>query len=181
MASAFPPASEQGDSLWRARRPRAAGAQVGRARFVETPVSDGVRRRSLAPRTCSMVQRLHRAPVLVVDDEPDVARGMARILAAGGYEPTYCTTGREALALMRSHPFSILVTDVFIPDYDGCEIIAFARAHAAEMRVVAVSGGGPHSKWDEALHMAAEAGAHATLVKPFSPQQLLDVVNTAIG
>jgi signal transduction histidine kinase len=71
--------------------------------------------------------RLDSTNVLIVDDEPDGRQLMVRILEGRGARVTAVAGGAEALQLLQSRPFDILVSDIGMPDLDGYELMRRAR------------------------------------------------------
>lgn len=115
--------------------------------------------------------------VLVIDDEVDVSSTVCRILEWNGYVVTCAATGGDAIERLRREKFDIVVTDIFMPDVDGPQIIAATRIHQPTTRVVAISGGGAYMTSPDALNVARKLGADASLMKPFTPAELLAAVD----
>jgi len=79
--------------------------------------------------------------VLVVDDEPDAARSLARVLASWGYKPMIAIDGPSALHEATLCKPDIVFLDIGLPGMDGYEVAGRLReAHGAELRLVALSG-----------------------------------------
>ena len=105
--------------------------------------------------------------VLVVDDEPAVADAIVYALRTDGCEPTWVSTGADALAALAERHVDLVVLDVGLPDANGFDLcreirrlrdvpIIFLTARSAETdRVVGL-----------------EIGADDYIVKPFSPREL---------
>ncbi len=94
-----------------------------------------------------------------------------------GYSARFVTTGKEALALQQRQPADVVLTDIFMPDSDGFELIATVRRDFPGTRIVAMSGGGRKLKRDY-LPSAELAGVDATLQKPFEIADLLKVLES---
>src|SRR4051794_19966428 len=105
---------------------------------------------------------VHR--VLVVDDEPVICDFLARLLGRDG-ELIVVTAGStgEALEKIRADRFDLLVADKNLPDVDGVELIARARAERPELEAVMITGYASAAS----LISALAAGASDYLVKPF--------------
>ncbi|HEY2402848.1 MAG TPA: ATP-binding protein [Steroidobacteraceae bacterium] len=71
--------------------------------------------------------RLDETTLLIVDDEPDGRQLMVRILEGRGAKVTAVAGGAEALELLKSHEFDILVSDIGMPDLDGYELMRRVR------------------------------------------------------
>jgi DNA-binding response OmpR family regulator len=113
--------------------------------------------------------------ILVVDDNPDLGQTLKMALELEGYKAELATTGSEALALQRQAPAHVLITDIFMPDSDGFELIATVRREYPETRIVVMSGGGQKLKRDY-LTSAELIGVDATLQKPFEITELLKLL-----
>ena len=65
--------------------------------------------------------------VLVVDDDPALCRAVAETLTRAGYETSMVNGGREDLRQLQDEPADVVVTDLFMPEIDGLEVIAMLR------------------------------------------------------
>jgi CheY-like chemotaxis protein len=87
---------------------------------------------------------LPRKRVLLVDDNADGIRAMARVLDAMGYEVTTVVDGKSALEVLQvGPPPDFLLTDLRLPDLDGREIARFAGQLVPRPYVVLVTGWDP--------------------------------------
>ncbi len=80
-----------------------------------------------------------RASVLVVDDEIEVANVLARGLAHAGYKVKVAHGGREALALLESQHFDLLLTDIHMPELPGNELQRIARRQDPDLAVILIT------------------------------------------
>jgi CheY-like chemotaxis protein len=110
--------------------------------------------------------------VLVVDDEPAVARVLRLGLEWAGFQVSVAGNGVEALRAMRGESFDWVVTDILMPDMEGLEFIRRLRMESPQTRIIAITGGG-RLPAQEILQMACRLGAVAGLEKPFGIDQLL--------
>ncbi|WP_250032422.1 PAS domain-containing sensor histidine kinase [Paractinoplanes maris] len=78
--------------------------------------------------------------VLVVEDEPALARVINRIVAKGGYHVLAAANGVEALKLYTEHGCDILLTDVIMPEMSGPRLAELVHEHNPELPVVYMSG-----------------------------------------
>ena len=117
------------------------------------------------------------ATILVVDDEGSVRGFFEQVLTGAGYEVVVARNGAEALKKVHERRFDLLLTDLVMPEKEGLEIIGILRKERPDLKIVAVSGafGGTFLKAAQLL------GAHATLLKPVSPDQLLGAVQGALA
>ena len=118
--------------------------------------------------------------VLVIDDDKDLRRALCEVLSRAGYEAIEAADGRVGLACYREHPADVVITDIFMPEKEGIETILAIRHEFPEARIIAISGGGEGSRFSY-LCYARQLGATRTLAKPFSPPQLLGVIEEMLG
>lgn len=111
------------------------------------------------------------ARVLVVDDEAEVRGYLRRILTKCGHEVWEAPDGTEALQLLETTPFELVITDAYMAEVDGMELLVRIQQRGLHMPVLMISGGGYMAR-EEVLEMGKSCGAVATLEKPFSLEQL---------
>jgi two-component system catabolic regulation response regulator CreB len=75
------------------------------------------------------------AHILVVDDNPDLGLTLKVALELEGFNAEVASTGSEAIALQRQNPADVLITDIFMPDSDGFELIARCAANTRRRRL----------------------------------------------
>jgi len=130
------------------------------------------------------------ASILIIDDEPEVARALLRVLSRAGFTASAVSTGADGLAAFEREPSDVVITDIIMPKVHGLEIIKAIRAKSATVRIIAISGGGnfgplgyePGAITTQAyLAAASKAGADSVLTKPFDMEQLLGVLRGLLG
>ncbi|MFC1673243.1 response regulator [Pseudomonadota bacterium] len=120
------------------------------------------------------------ASVLVADDEELARFTIREILEAEGHTVVEAKNGVEAIDLFTKQPTDIIVTDIIMPDKEGIETIIELKRDHPGIKIVAISGGGRTRNLDF-LELAKRYGADAVLAKPFSEQELIDVINTLLA
>lgn len=114
--------------------------------------------------------------VLLVDDQADLRRLIRWSLEPlEGLDWLEARSGEQALALAREHRPGLVLLDIMMPGaIDGLEVCRRLRADllSPPPRIVLISARGQSRDVDIGL----QAGADAYLVKPFSPQHLLETV-----
>src|SRR4029077_12945255 len=108
--------------------------------------------------------------VLVVDDEPAVARVSERVLSSGGFRVTLAPGGKEAIEKARAVPFDAILSDVCMPDVAGHAVLRAVGGSALDIPFVFLTG----SPQLESAIEAVEFAAFRYLVKPVRSLQLLD-------
>ncbi|CAI9402026.1 response regulator [Nocardioides sp. T2.26MG-1] len=115
------------------------------------------------------------AKVLVVDDEPALARALAINLRAHGWEVVTAADGRSALdAAATEHP-DVVVLDLGLPDMDGTEVIAGLRGWTS-VPIVVLSARQHGEDKVEALDL----GADDYVTKPFAMNELMARLRAAV-
>ena len=114
--------------------------------------------------------------VLIVDDEPSIVSLLARSLQARGYQVRSAAGGQEAIALLESESFDLLIVDLKMPDVDGLTVIRRGKELDPYLAVLVITG---FVTLDSVLQ-ALYAGAQAFVLKPFGPQELLDAVDRTL-
>lgn len=112
-----------------------------------------------------------RSIALLVEDDPFWMEEISTALSDEGVEVLQATNADQALALFRANPTASLILDIILPETDGIEIITTLRAVAADVRILAVSGGGRLGA-EFYLRLATSLGAVSSLEKPFTADQL---------
>ena len=106
--------------------------------------------------------------VLVVDDEPQILRGLGTNLRARGYDVETAADGERALEVAaRTHP-DVVILDLGLPGIDGVDVIRGLRAWTATPIIVLSARDQEHDKVE-----ALDAGADDYVSKPFGMDELL--------
>jgi two-component system KDP operon response regulator KdpE len=106
--------------------------------------------------------------VLVVDDEPQIVRGLKIILRNAGYEVQAAETKEEALASLALRPPDAVVLDLVLPDGRGVEVCEEVRRWS-QLPILVLSAVGDEREKVRAL----DAGADDYVTKPFGTDELL--------
>jgi DNA-binding response OmpR family regulator len=92
---------------------------------------------------------------------------VCRILENAGYEVRAAFNGAEGLKLFRHERPDLVITDLYMPEKDGLEMIMELRRADEKIRILAISGGSLNINIDDMLNAAEMFGADAILAKPF--------------
>jgi two-component system KDP operon response regulator KdpE len=106
--------------------------------------------------------------VLVVDDEPQIVRGLKIVLRSAGYAVEAAETKAQALAALASRPPDALVLDLVLPDGQGVEVCREVRRWSG-LPILVLSAVGDEREKVRAL----DAGADDYVTKPFGTDELL--------
>jgi CheY-like chemotaxis protein len=113
--------------------------------------------------------------LLVIDDDALVLETLCEILREGGYRVLAARDGKFALALIAATAVDLVVTDVFMPDMDGLEVLRALRRQRPHLPVVVMSGNDQPRRFD-ARSAASLMGAVEWIAKPVTAGALLDSV-----
>jgi CheY-like chemotaxis protein len=113
--------------------------------------------------------------ILVLDDNIDVAQGVADILEMCGYAVTQVHDGESAVAAYCAGNFDLGLFDVRMPGMNGVEAFLEIKRQRPDASVILMSGYAD----DQLVASALDNGALGLLSKPFEPEEMLNCVEQA--
>jgi DNA-binding NtrC family response regulator len=113
-----------------------------------------------------------RFKILVVDDEPIVLDSCKLILEAEDYDVELVPSVDEAVEALKKSDFGLLLVDVKMPVRDGMSLMREVKENWPEMPIVVMSG----YPTRETVAAVAEIGASKFIPKPFTPDELCEIV-----
>jgi two-component system KDP operon response regulator KdpE len=117
------------------------------------------------------------ARILVVDDEPKLARTLKTILTGNGFEPILAATGEEGLELLDRYRPDLVLLDLALPGIDGLAVCrAIRQDRQLDLPIVILSAQGDEDAKVEALDL----GADDYLTKPFGTKELLARIRASL-
>ena len=117
--------------------------------------------------------------ILAVDDSPSMREMLAAVLRTSGYHVVEAEDGEKALALAKSQPVDVVLTDQNMPTMDGLSLVRSLRS-LDEYRDTPIMMLTTESS-SEMKQKGREAGATGWMVKPFDPDKLLRMVKSLVG
>ncbi len=114
--------------------------------------------------------------ILIVEDEPSVARGLEYGLKAEGFAVVVAPTGKKALEVARAGGPHLVLLDVRLPDMSGFDVCRTLREEGMTLPIIMVTA--RDEEVDKVLGL--ELGADDYVVKPFSLRELLSRVHAAL-
>ena len=114
--------------------------------------------------------------VLVVDDEKTVCKSCKRILTQEGYNVDVALSGEEALSKVKANGFDVVITDWKMPEIDGLELARRIKSENPDIAVILITG---YPSLDTSIE-AIRSGVSDYVPKPFTPEELSDVVVRAL-
>lgn len=109
-----------------------------------------------------------RPRILVVDDEPSICTIVRKTLSRESYQIETTTCSLEALELLRSASYDLLITDIKMAELDGLELAERARVLQPLLGIVIMTGYGSFENIARALH----TGIADFITKPFDIEEL---------
>jgi DNA-binding response OmpR family regulator len=120
------------------------------------------------------------ARILVVDDERLVAQAMGEVLTSAGHDVIYAGLDSDPSDAVLAEAYDLLLTDIFLPETSGWDLIRAVRQTRPDTAIVAVSGGNVGVTPELALKISALVGAGEILTKPANADDLLRAVDAAL-
>ena len=117
--------------------------------------------------------------ILVVEDDPAVARLLRTLLEANAYDVRISTTGAAALTETVGAAPDMVILDVGLPDLDGYEVCRQLRQHYRPWSLPILMFTGKDKPVDQLRGFAF--GADAYLTKPCDPEEILKTVALLLG
>ena len=113
------------------------------------------------------------ATILVVDDQEPIRSLLRRALEGADHEVLEASNGRLGLELYRERPADLIITDIFMPEMNGLEMLLELTRNFLNVKVIAISGG---LESEGALNVAKLLGARQTFRKPLDIETFLSAV-----
>ena len=122
------------------------------------------------------------AKILIVDDDKNYRSSLRRLLTDLDYDVIVAENGDEAISTYTQSPADIVITDIFMPEKDGLEVIIELKKKFQDAKIIAISGGS--TKFNVSLNLLEQAkqlGAHTIIDKPFRNEQLISAIKDIMG
>ncbi|TVV72932.1 response regulator transcription factor [Sphingomonas solaris] len=104
----------------------------------------------------------------MIEDDAPLARSIAALLRAGGHAIDHVAGGEQALAVVASEPYALVILDVGLPDIDGFTVLARLRQRGERVPVLMLTA---RDALDDRVR-GLDLGADDYLRKPFDPEEL---------
>ncbi|MFW6068951.1 MAG: response regulator transcription factor [Chloroflexota bacterium] len=114
--------------------------------------------------------------ILIVDDEPNIRKGLRAILVRDGHDVHDVGTGEEAVEVLKTLAIEVAIVDIRMPGMSGTDLLAAIRTRWPHLAVLLLTG---HGTLETAI-TAVKQGAHDYLLKPAQPDEIRAVVNQAL-
>jgi len=113
------------------------------------------------------------ATILVIDDQEPVRSLLRLVLEGAGHKVLEASNGRLGLELYHKRSVDLIITDIFMPEMNGLEMMLELTRSFLHVKVIAMSGG---LEREGGLSAAKLLGARQTFEKPLDIRELLDAV-----
>lgn len=114
--------------------------------------------------------------ILVVDDELSICQGCQRIFEEEGYTFKFALSGKEGLEKAAMEVFDVAIVDLKMPDIDGLEVMRTIKQRQPSLAMIMITGYASVPTAVEAIKL----GAEDFIPKPFTPDEILMVVNKVV-
>jgi len=115
--------------------------------------------------------------ILIVDDEPIVRESIRDWLRDAGYEVATAESGEEALKMMETQDFSVLVLDVRLPGKTGVQILREVKTLKPQIKSIIITAYPSAELAVEAMKL----GAVDYLIKPVAPDELERLIRETLS
>lgn len=114
--------------------------------------------------------------ILVIDDELSICKGCQRIFEEEGHSIKFALSGREGLEQVDTEVFDVAIIDLKMPDIDGLEVMRSIKEKQPSLAMIMITG---YASVPTAVE-AIKVGAEDFIPKPFTPDEILTVVNKVL-
>lgn len=130
---------------------------------------------SVPPRQASPTLAAHT--VLIVDDSPATANGLAKVLQTSGLQTAVCLRGQDALDYAQNHPVHAAVVDIHLPDLNGLVVTQQLRQNLGPDTPIIILSGDTSM---ELLNALPHVGATYFFSKPVNASQLVQRLHESL-
>jgi len=113
--------------------------------------------------------------ILVVDNDEKILSILREYLELCHYQVRTVATGLEALKLLRSENYNVLLTDIVMPDISGLGLIEITKKEFPDLPIIAMTGYGKQVK-----DLASEISPDHYLEKPFNLNELSKIIDSIL-
>ena len=119
----------------------------------------------------------NKLKILVIDDEPDMLKGFAKLLEAQGHKPFPVSNAVSAARILEEGQIDIVFTDLLMPEIDGLQVLELVQKNNPSIPVIIFSA---YGTIDRAV-LAMKAGAFDFIEKPFDAERISMVISKAVN
>jgi CheY-like chemotaxis protein len=120
-----------------------------------------------------------KGTILLADDSPTIRRLVTQTFADANYRIVEVNNGDAAIRSFEEVRPSIVLADIYMPGKNGYQVCAYIRSHSELSKTPVILLVGAFEAYDE--DTAKQAGATASITKPFEPSALIALVKSALA
>lgn len=121
--------------------------------------------------------KLATASLLLVDDDEIIRDSLSLVLTKNGYRVTTAAGGREALSCLAVEDFSLIITDLGMPEISGLELARVIKSQRPQQKIMLLTGWGEQLEPEEVKRM----GVDFILPKPYQVETVLKTISNLLS
>ncbi len=114
--------------------------------------------------------------LLIVDDEDDLRELLSQVLSNSGYEIQTASDGAQALSVLKSATFDVVLLDIQMPKVDGIQVLKHLKSHKPQTKTIVLTG---YADLRNAME-AREFGAKDFISKPYKLEDVLSTIERVL-
>jgi len=114
--------------------------------------------------------------ILLIEDDQGSREALLMLLKGSGFAMRECSNGKEGLQILTGEPFDIVISDLFLPDMNGIEILTQVKLDSPHTEVILITG---HASAETAVK-AMKEGAFDYITKPLNIDELRIIIDKAV-
>ncbi|WP_136513210.1 sigma-54-dependent transcriptional regulator [Geomonas edaphica] len=114
--------------------------------------------------------------ILIIEDDDGSREALLILLKASGFAVKGCSSGKDGLDFLAGEPFDIVISDLFLPDMNGIDILSRVKQDSPRTEVILVTG---HGSAETAVQ-AMKKGAYDYITKPLNIDELRIIIDKAV-
>jgi len=118
----------------------------------------------------------NKAKILIIDDEDVICKGCKQTLEKDAFEVDYAKNGLVGLAKLHDKAYDIVLIDLMMPQIKGMDVLESVKKYDPDIVKIIITGYATEQVITEAL----EKGAYDYLAKPFSANELREIIQRAL-
>ncbi len=121
------------------------------------------------------------ARILIINDD-ELMRGFLReLFTREGFTIREAQDGAAGIQAFKDEASDAVITDLYMPEADGIEVLREIRKESKEVKIVAISGGTTGGGRTDILQVMQDLGVDRTLQKPFKPEEMVSLVKELLA
>jgi two-component system response regulator AtoC/two-component system nitrogen regulation response regulator NtrX len=118
---------------------------------------------------------IHSCKILIADDEFLIRWSLTQALSQEGYDVFSVEDGKKAIEAAKVHNFDFIITDLYMPELDGWQVLEMTKQTQPPPRVIIITAKGS----EEIGRIAKERGAWAYVEKPYIIDKIKEILNSS--